>query len=78
MHLLGSLGVSNHTPLSRMWASVLVMGMADGPTEIHQMYAGRHQLKGARPAPGRFPSNYLPDVRRRAEAKFGRASEAAE
>jgi acyl-CoA dehydrogenase len=78
MHLLGSLGVSNHTPLSRMWGTVLAMGMADGPTEIHQMYAGRHQLKGAKPAPGRFPSNYLPDVRRRAEAKFGPAPEAAE
>lgn len=78
MHLLGSLGVSNYTPLSKMWANVLVMGMADGPTEIHQMFAGRAVLKKHQPTAGRFPSDYLPDLRRKAMEKFGHLSEAAE
>lgn len=78
MHMLGSLGVSNYTPLSKMWANVLVMGMADGPTEIHQMFAGRAVLKMHEPTSGRFPSDYLPDLRRRAEEKFGALHEAAE
>jgi len=78
MHLLGSLGVSNYTPLGRMWANVLVMGMADGPTEIHQMYAARHLLRKHKPAPGRFPTDYIPELRRQARQKFGMATDAAE
>ncbi len=67
MHLLGSLGVSNHTPLAKMWSSVLVMGMADGPTEVHLMATARMLLKGKTGVQGRFPSEYLPH--RRAEAR---------
>ncbi|EQA96603.1 acyl-CoA dehydrogenase family protein [Sphingobium baderi] len=71
MHMLGSLGVSNQTPLARMWSSLLAMGMADGPTEIHQMFAGRAVLKNYQAAPGRFPTDYIPDLRARAEQIFG-------
>ncbi|MBA4763142.1 acyl-CoA dehydrogenase family protein [Sphingomonas sp.] len=78
MHLLGSLGVSNYTPLGRMWANVLVMGMADGPTEIHQMYAARHLLRKHKAAPGRFPTDYIPELRRQAQEKFAQALELAE
>jgi len=60
MHLLGSLGLSNEMPLAKMLSNALVMGMADGPTEIHQMQIGRTLLKGAKPQPGRFPSEHLP------------------
>lgn len=70
MHMLGSLGVSNFTPLSKMWANVLVMGMADGPTEIHQMYAARHLLRNHSSVEGRFPSDYIPDLREKARAKW--------
>ena len=67
MHLLGSLGLSNLTPLARMYVEAPIMGMADGPTEIHQMQIGRTILKRAVPAPGRFPTDYLPDRKARAE-----------
>jgi acyl-CoA dehydrogenase len=60
MHLLGSLGLSNETPLPGMLNNALVMGMADGPTEIHQMQIGRTLLKSAKPAASRFPSEHLP------------------
>jgi acyl-CoA dehydrogenase len=71
-HLLGSLGVSNQTPLARMWASsVLAMGMADGPTEIHQMFVARAVLKEHEPYEGRFPDEYLPHMRGRAVEMWG-------
>lgn len=71
MHLLGSLGVSNQTPLARMWSSVLALGMADGPTEIHQMFAGRALLKQAGKQEGRFPTDYTPHQREKAVAMWG-------
>lgn len=70
MHTIGSLGISNMTPLARAWSSMLAMGMADGPTEIHRMYAGRHELKRHKGTDGAFPTEYLPDLRRRAIEKF--------
>jgi len=68
MHLLGSLGLSNETPLANMLSGALVMGMADGPTEIHQMQIGRTLLKSAKPAPGRFPTEHLPYQKAKAQA----------
>lgn len=70
-HLLGSLGLTNLTPLARMYYSAPVMGMADGPTEIHQMQIGRLLMKDAKPAPGRFPTDFLPDLKAHAEAMYG-------
>jgi acyl-CoA dehydrogenase len=70
MHLMGSLGLSNETPLAQMWNAVLVMGMADGPTEVHQMQIGRTLLKTAKPAPGRFPTEHLPAQLAHAKAHF--------
>lgn len=71
MHLLGSLGVSNQTPLAGMWSSVLAMGMADGPTEIHQMFAGRAVLKEIPGSTGRFPEDFIPHQRARAVTMWG-------
>jgi acyl-CoA dehydrogenase len=68
MHLLGSLGVTNETPLANSLVGAIVMGLADGPTEIHQMQVGRTLLKGAIPAEGRFPTEHFLAARERAEA----------
>jgi len=70
MHLLGSLGISNMTPLARSWSTMLAMGMADGPTEIHLMFAGRSELKRHKGTEERFPKEYLPLLRQRARDKF--------
>jgi acyl-CoA dehydrogenase len=71
MHLLGSLGLSNETPLARMYMVWAVMGMADGPTEIHQMQMGRILMKSVKPAQGRFPTDYLPHLKAQASLKLG-------
>ncbi len=71
MHLLGSLGMSNMTQLVNQQLSAEILGMADGPSEIHQMQVGRTILKSGKPSPGRFPSFYLPTLKAEAAAKLG-------
>ncbi len=71
MHLMGSLGMSNMTPLRNQMLSAEILGMADGPSEIHQMQIGRAVLKTGKPSTGRFPSFYLPTLKAEAARKFG-------
>jgi acyl-CoA dehydrogenase len=60
MHVHGSLGVSNEMPLIGMWTMAPVMGIADGPTEVHKVTVARQVLKGYQPSPGLFPTQHLP------------------
>ncbi|WP_157245735.1 acyl-CoA dehydrogenase family protein [Nonomuraea typhae] len=71
MHLHGALGVSGDTPLARLWQSAPLMGIMDGPTEVHQASIARRVLKGYEPAPGLWPTEYLPDKIAAARAKYG-------
>ena len=70
LHLHGSLGMSNETPLMDMWQYVPEMGIVDGPTEVHKVSVARDILRDAAPAPGPFPAYFVPDTRAAAEAKF--------
>ena len=60
MHAHGSLGVSNLMPLAHMWMSGPVMGIADGPTEVHKDTIAKQVLKGCKPHDGLYPSMHLP------------------
>jgi acyl-CoA dehydrogenase len=60
MHLHGSLGVSNEMPLHSMWSMAPVMGIADGPTEVHKVTIARQILKRYRASDGLFPTTHLP------------------
>ena len=60
MHAHGSLGVSNQMPLAHMWMSGPVMGIADGPTEVHKDTIAKQVLKGYKPHDGLYPSMHLP------------------
>ena len=60
MHLHGSLGVSNEMPLAGMWMGAPIMGIADGPTEVHKTTIAKTVLKAYEPAPGLFPTQHLP------------------
>ena len=70
MHVHGSLGVSNEMPLIGMWTMAPVMGIADGPTEVHKITVARRILKGYKPAEGMFPSAHLPERVAAAKARF--------
>ncbi|MCY1258403.1 (R)-benzylsuccinyl-CoA dehydrogenase [compost metagenome] len=60
IHLHGSLGATFETPLAYMWNNVPTMGLADGPTEVHQITVARELLRNYKAAEGLFPSEHLP------------------
>ena len=47
-----------------------VLGLADGPTEVHKVTLARLLLRDQEPAPDMFPSEHLLRLRDAAEAKF--------
>jgi acyl-CoA dehydrogenase len=75
-HLHGALGVSNEMPFMGMVTSSLVMGIADGPTEVHKVTVAKQVLKDYRPDNDLFPSYHIPRLREDAQAKY--ADELAE
>ena len=48
----GALGVSNEMPLGGRWMAAPIMGLVDGPTEVHRTTVGRQVLKRYRPVEG--------------------------
>jgi acyl-CoA dehydrogenase len=70
LHLHGSLGTSNEMPLIGMYAMAPVMGIADGPTEVHKVTIARSVLKEHSPSEGLFPSAHLPPRQEAARKKF--------
>ncbi len=67
MHLHGALGVSEEMPFSAMMLYAEVMGIADGPTEVHKITLAKQVLRGYQPAPGLWPTGHLPARRELAE-----------
>jgi acyl-CoA dehydrogenase len=67
LHLHGALGCSNEMPLIGMWMAVPVMGIADGPTEVHKLTVAKQVLKRYQPYEGLWPRDFLPE--RVADAK---------
>lgn len=70
LHLHGSLGMSNETPLMDMWQYVPEMGIVDGPTEVHKIVVAKDILRDVKPTDGVFPSYHTPTQREAARAKF--------
>jgi acyl-CoA dehydrogenase len=73
VHVHGALGVSNEMPLGYMWMLAPMMGIMDGPTEVHMVTAARQILKDFKPAPGEWPTRWMPAARERARAKHAAA-----
>src|SRR3954454_2947087 len=48
LHILGSLGTTNLTPLQAMYAAAPTMGIADGVDEVHKATVARNVLKAYR------------------------------
>jgi acyl-CoA dehydrogenase len=66
----GALGVSNEMPLGGLWMVAPIMGLADGPTEVHRTTVARQVLKRYQPVDGLWPSQHLPTRRAAAREKF--------
>lgn len=78
MHLHGSLGMSDETPLMYMWADIPELGVVDGPTEVHKFTVARTVLRDYGPSPDLFPTYHTPTQRARAMAKYGHFLEGAD
>ncbi len=70
LHLHGAIGCSNEMPLMSMWAAVPVMGIADGPTEVHKVTVAKQVLKQYRPYEGLWPRDFLPQRIAEAKARY--------
>ncbi len=72
-HLHGAMGVSNEMPFMGMLTSAMVMGIADGPTEVHKVTVAKQVLKDYKPDNDLFPSYHLPKLREAAQDKYASA-----
>ena len=72
----GALGVSDEMPLGGLWMAAPIMGLVDGPTEVHRNTVARQVLKGYEPVEGLWPSQHLPARVARARAKYADHPEA--
>jgi acyl-CoA dehydrogenase len=70
IQLHGSLGISTEMPFGKWAMESYHMGLADGATELHKVAVARQLLKGAKPAPGLFPTAHLVAAREAARARF--------
>ena len=60
LHIHGSLGTTDLTPLQDMYATAPHMGLADGADEVHKATVARRVLKSYRPHDGNFPREFRP------------------
>ncbi|RZV59512.1 MAG: acyl-CoA dehydrogenase [Pseudomonadales bacterium] len=67
----GSLGMSNLTPLARMWSQVPMYATQDGPTEVHKVTIAKQVLKDYEACTEVFPDYYLPHQMEHVKQKYG-------
>jgi acyl-CoA dehydrogenase len=57
-------------PFSRMLIGAAVMGLADGPTEVHKVTVAKQVLRDYKPTDDLWPSGHIPKKREAALAKY--------
>ena len=73
LHILGSLGTTDLTPIQAMYAAAPTMGIADGVDEVHKATVARRVLKEYRPHEGLLAHRVHPG-----QARGGVGEDAAE
>ena len=71
MQIHGALGTTNEMPFFGMIHAAGVMGLADGPTEVHKMTVARQLVRDYRPTSGMWPTQWIPGRIDAAREKFG-------
>jgi acyl-CoA dehydrogenase len=66
----GSLGVTPEMPFAEQVMESFVMGLADGPTEVHKITLARQVLRDYKGTSGLFPTGHIPALREAAIRKF--------
>jgi acyl-CoA dehydrogenase len=70
LQIHGSIGVSTEMPFVRQIVTSYVMGLADGPTEVHKVTVARQVLRDYRPTNDLFPAYNLIAARERALEQY--------
>jgi acyl-CoA dehydrogenase len=70
MQVHGALGVSNEMPFAGMLLGSVIMGLADGPTEVHKVTVARQVLRDHRASDDLWPTQHLPKRRAAAREKL--------
>ena len=70
MQVHGALGVSNEMPFYAMMLGASVMGLADGPTEVHKVTVARQVLRDYKPSDDLWPTEHIPKRLAAAREKF--------
>jgi acyl-CoA dehydrogenase len=68
----GALGISNEMPFLDMLTTAGIVGLADGPTEVHKVTVARQVLRQYEATQGSWPSQWIPEKVEQAKAKYGR------
>jgi acyl-CoA dehydrogenase len=66
----GALGTTTDMPIVKVFLHGLWHGLADGPTEVHQVTVARQLLRDYTSAPGLWPSALIPARRAKASAEL--------
>ncbi|HZP31494.1 MAG TPA: acyl-CoA dehydrogenase family protein [Acidimicrobiia bacterium] len=70
MQVHGALGVTNEMPFFGMIHGAAVMGLADGPTEVHKVTVARQVIRDYKASDDVWPTEWLPKKLDAARAKF--------
>lgn len=70
MQVHGALGVTDEVPLMTMITGAAVMGLADGPTEVHKTTVARQVLRDHSATTDLWPTEWLPRKREAALAQY--------
>jgi len=70
MQVHGALGTTNEVPFFMMIHGAGVMGLADGPTEVHKATVARQVLRDYERTDGMWPTQWIPGRLEAAKAKF--------
>jgi len=70
MQIHGALGISNEMPFSSMMVAAQVMGIADGPTEVHKVTIAKQVLRDYKAVDGLYPSAHIPTRKTAARERF--------
>ena len=70
LQLHGSLGTTHEMPFVSYLVESFVLGLADGPTEVHKITVARQVLRDYRATADLFPTQHQPKVREAAIRKY--------
>ena len=70
IQLHGAIGTSKELPFMKFLQSGIMLGLADGPTEVHQITVARQLLRQYKPTESVWPSSLIPNLTAAAELEL--------